>query len=103
MTKNTKFEVDEDWYRWPILDTALALHTSYTGASDPLSDLDLVARYKWMERRIAGWRPSQGSEIFDSAVLFVCREALNDAKQDIDGRILYSTRQRRELLKTLVP
>jgi hypothetical protein len=71
-----------------VLDVCLALHTSATGASDPLPDDELKRMTAWLRVRVDGWRKTHArSERFDDAVFLLARAALEDAERDREWRM----------------
>lgn len=67
---------------WQVLDVALALHGSHTGASDPLAPSDREDAVAFLTERVERWKPSSParSKRFDDAVREVLKAALEEAR-----------------------
>jgi hypothetical protein len=61
-----------------VVDLAMALHGSSTGASDPLPDEEARAYTDFLRRRLADWKPSPWA--FDAGVKLVLEAAVKEAE-----------------------
>jgi hypothetical protein len=66
---------EDELFRVGLLDMSEALHTSKTGASDPLPDQTTQEYVSYIQQRLAQWSPSPDySFLYDMAVknLLLC-------------------------------
>lgn len=70
-----------------VFEVCLAIHLSYTGASDPLQDGVLEQYMVWLEKKIINWKTSLPfCKEFDDAALALCHAAFADGKKDKQQR-----------------
>lgn len=81
-------EYRPDW--WPpdttigVLDMALALHMSHTGASDPLPDSTEALYLKCLNWLRDNWNTT-GESMFDRAVLTLINRTIAERRSSPDG------------------
>jgi hypothetical protein len=87
--KLTSSYTKDDKYKWPILDVASAIHGSFAGTYDALSDEELTEKVEWLNWRInEAWNQeySQRLQDYSEAVWKLAYSAVAEGREGLRRR-----------------